>query len=186
MNTSIRLLTSLGFTAFLLACQSTSTNVDYDPDTNFNQFTAYQFTVSKEAKAKQLDPLTSDRIKEAISANLAAKSLSAVEKDADIQVSYFTTLEQREKKSSFSIGLGGSNRTGSGSTGVGLGTTIPLDSTYNVYTQITIDISKDGKLIWRGFDGFEIEQGTPPVEKHQEITNVVNAILANYPPKPAG
>ncbi|KGJ98534.1 DUF4136 domain-containing protein [Thalassotalea sp. ND16A] len=173
----------IGSSLLLTACKSTDTNVDYDTDTNFSTFSDYQFVASNEAQAAPMEQLTSDRIKDAVMMQLTAKSLNMADTDAQLQVSYFTTREEREDTSSFSIGIGGVNRSSSSATGIGVGTTIPLDSGINIYTQITIDIHHQGKLIWRGFDGFEAEQGIKAAEKHQEINKVVGTILSNFPPK---
>ena len=171
------------FITFIMGCQNTPSTVDYDTDTNFSQFSFYQLADTTKDTSGPSDQITSERIKEAINAQLAQKSLSLVEQDGELQVNYFTTLEQREKKSSFSIGIGGSNRSGNSATGVGLGTTIPLDSNFNTYIKITIDMHHQGKLIWRGFDGFEAEQDISPEDKQKGINEVVTKVLANYPPK---
>ncbi|WNC73385.1 DUF4136 domain-containing protein [Thalassotalea psychrophila] len=182
--TSIKIFIVSAFTlALLLGCKSTPSTVDYDTDTNFGQFSFYQLTDTTKDTSAPSDEITSERIKEAIITQLSGKSLSLVEKDGDLQVNYFTTLEQREKKSSFSIGIGGSNRSSNSATGVGLGTTIPLDSDFNTYIQITIDMHHQGKLVWRGFDGFEAEQDISPEDKQKGINEVVAKVLANYPPK---
>lgn len=182
--TPVKLLIVSTFTlTLLLGCQSTPSTVDYDTDTNFSQFSLYQLADTTEDTSAPSDEITSERIKEAIIAQLSAKSLSLVEQDGDLQVNYFTTLEQREKKSSFSIGIGGSNHSSNSSTGVGVGTTIPLDSKFNTYIQITIDMNHQGNLVWRGFDGFEAEQDITPEDKQKGINEVVAKVLANYPPK---
>ncbi|WNC67590.1 DUF4136 domain-containing protein [Thalassotalea nanhaiensis] len=167
----------------LLGCTNTPSTVDYDTETNFGQFSSYQLADTTADTSAPSDEITSERIKEAVIAQLTQKSLSLVEQDGDLQVNYFTTLEQREKKSSFSIGIGGSNHSSNSSTGVGVGTTIPLDSKFNTYIQITIDMNHQGKLIWRGFDGFEAEQDISPEDKQKGINEVVAKVLANYPPK---
>lgn len=182
--TPVKILIVSTFTLLLLfGCASTPSTVDYDTDVNFSQFSLYQLADTTADTSGPSDQITSDRIKEAINAQLSLKSLSLVDKDGDLQVNYFTTLEQREKKSSFSIGIGGSNRSGNSATGVGLGTTIPLDSNFNTYIQITIDMHHQGNLVWRGFDGFEAEQDISPEDKQKGINEVVAKVLANYPPK---
>ncbi|TRX55773.1 DUF4136 domain-containing protein [Thalassomonas sp. M1454] len=181
MKTIKHILLVLTITVTANACTSTSVTVDYDPETNFKQLSSYQMVATKEKNA-EVDQLTADRIVAAIEAELDKKAINKASSDAAMQISYYTVLEQREKKSSFSIGIGGSNRSGSSSTGVGLGTTIPLDSNFNVYTQITIDIYQQDKLIWRGYDGFEAEQTISPQEKTQKINELVASILSQFPP----
>lgn len=173
----------------LVACKNANTNVDYDTDTNFQQFSFYQLMPAKPTLGAQgavigpTDEITGQRIAEAITAQLSAKALNLVETDADVQVSYFTTLENREKTSSFSIGIGGGSVSNNSATSVGVGTTIPLDTTINVYTQITIDFHVNDKLVWRGFDGFEAAPDMTATERQVEINTVVANILAKYPPK---
>lgn len=177
------------FSVTLVACKNSNTNIDYDTDTNFQQISFYQLMPAKPTLGAQgaiigpTDEITSARIAEAITAQLSAKSINAVEKDADVQVSYFTTLENREKTSSFSIGLGGGSVSNNSATSVGVGTTIPLDTTINVYTQITIDFHINDKLVWRGYDGFEAAPDMSAAEKQAEINTVVANILSKYPPK---
>ncbi|NMP17871.1 DUF4136 domain-containing protein [Thalassotalea sp. Y01] len=167
----------------LTGCKSTPSNVDYDTETNFSQFSFYQFVDSKEEQAAELDDLSKDRIEQAISSELSKKSLNATDDAADLQVSFYTTEEQKENKSSFSIGFGGTNYGGNSSTGVGVGTTIPIDRGYDVYTQITIDFYHQGKMIWRGFDGFTAEPDMTPEQRQVEVNSVVSKILSQYPPK---
>lgn len=181
MNKIKHILVVLTFSVIAIGCTSTSVTVDYDPETNFKQLSTYKIVATKEKNA-EVDQLTADRIVAAIEAELDKKAINKATTDAAMQVSYHTVLEQREKKSSFSIGIGGSNRSGSSSTGVGLGTTIPLDSNFNVYTQITVDIYQQDKLIWRGYDGFEAEQTISPQEKTQAINELVANILSQFPP----
>ncbi len=180
MKVYIKLITTVLF-FLLLGCQSPKTTVDFDTSTNFKQFSSYQFEPTTEATV-EVDQLTYDRIQNAITAELAQKPVRYSDNNADLQISFFTVVEQKQNNSSFSIGLGGSSRSGSSATGVGLGTTIPIDGDINLYTKIVIDIKHQGKVIWRGSDGFEAEQDISPEERTKAINNVVAIILSQYPP----
>ena len=165
----------------LQGCKTTSTNIDYNTEVNFSQFTQYSI-LTQEAKA-ETDTLTNDRIQQAVVAQLSAKALSQSMDATPLQVSYFATYEEKENTSSFSIGLGGSSHGGSSSTGIGLGTSFPMGADTEIYTQITIDFNFEGKLVWRGVDGFTADPDITPIEKNEKIQKTIQEILSQYPPK---
>jgi hypothetical protein len=69
------------------------------------------------------------------------------------------------------------------STGVGVSTSIPLDSSVTLITKIFIDISHNGKAIWHGTDTYESKGDMPAIEKEKAIAVTVERLLANFPPK---
>ena len=187
-NTSrIKTLITLLFSVMIIsACKSTSSTVDYDTDTNFNQFKQYQMVASKQPTNKKQPPtdqMTADRISAAIESQLNAKALTKVDAAAELQVSYFTATEQKENTSSLGISIGGAKIGGNTSTGVGVGTSVPISSDVSTITQITIDIYHQDKLIWRGIDSYETDSDVTPQEREKEINTTVANIMANYPPK---
>ena len=102
---------------------------------------------------------------------------------ADLQINFHFTEQEKENNSSFSIGLGGSKIGGSGAAGVGLSTSVPIDSDATIMTKIFIDISHEGEAIWHGTDVFEGKGDMSFQDKALVITATVDRLLSNFPPK---
>src|ERR1700756_2923992 len=78
---------------------------NFDKDTNFAKFKAYEWVAIKDAKP--VDDLTDKQIKEALDAQLATKGLSKVEGDnADLFVAYQAAIGSEKQFTSYNTGWG--------------------------------------------------------------------------------
>jgi hypothetical protein len=69
---------------FLAACSTVSVTTDYDPSTSFEQYRTYTFAPSREKIP--LSPSTDAAFRDSLRANLAARNIAEVAKDADLHV----------------------------------------------------------------------------------------------------
>ncbi|TMM47496.1 DUF4136 domain-containing protein [Colwellia ponticola] len=123
-----------------------------------------------------------NRIKNAIESALTRQLFTHQAEPADLQVSYHFTQQEKANNSSFSIGLGGAKMVGNGRAGIGLSTSIPIDSDATIITKIFIDISHNNTAIWHGTDTYEGKGDMSYQDKEDAITTTVNRLLANFPP----
>ncbi|KGJ95561.1 DUF4136 domain-containing protein [Colwellia psychrerythraea] len=181
----MKILITLLFLFLLAACSSEpSTKFDYNEKTNFSLFKSFQF-VEKTSPDLDTNPVMDNRIKQAIESALIRQRFTAQAANADLQIKFHFSQQEKTNNSSFSIGLGGTKIGGSGAASVGVSTSVPIDSDATIITKIFIDISHNGKAIWHGTDIFEGKGDMPFQEKELAITATVNRLLANFPPKKA-
>ncbi len=175
-----RTFTSIAATSLLLltACSSTPKN-DYDVNYDFSQLK----TFSQLAPATNNDPLSANRIQQAIASALVNQGFSAQEQTADFHVSYSFKVENKPKDSGFSIGLGTGTWGSSGGASIGTSVDVPVGSDTAKIQTIQIDIidPNSNQLIWRGSDKFTFDEGG--AAKADETNITVAKILAQFPPK---
>jgi hypothetical protein len=130
---------------FLLAGTSSAQQVktDYDRSANFGQYKTYSW---KQVKTK--DPLSVDRIKNAVNTALAAKGWTQVNSGGDVSVVAMEMTQNQQTLNTYYDGFGGGWRwRGFG----GLGEATTTTETYKVGT-LVVDLfdAKTKQLIWRG------------------------------------
>lgn len=185
-----KLITLCILFSLLSACGSTPTlQIDFNKETNFELYNSYQFS-SQVNNSLDANPIMKSRIQNAVDNALAKKGLqknALVDmKSADLTVSVTFIQLEKESNSSFSIGLGtamlGSNSRG----GVGVSTSVPLDSGADIITKIVIDISDEKHAIWHGSDSYEGRGDFTVQETDEAVIATVSRLLANFPPQTAG
>ncbi|MCE9677867.1 DUF4136 domain-containing protein [Shewanella sp. AS1] len=169
------LLLCLGITA----CSSKS-NQDYDLNYDFSQLKQYQIQTPQSVA----DPLSGGRIETAIDAALMEKGYVKSAEAPQFAATYAIGVQEKPKSSGMSIGLGGGSWGKSGGVGVGTSVGVPLGSSSTKIETIQIDIIdiSSNKLIWRGTDKFEFDEGGE--DKAEDTQETVKKILANFPPEP--
>ncbi len=187
----------------LTGCQSTNEQVDYNPQIDFAQFSTFDFiepgntTAAKTAKQleenagkehiaqspKQTNQLNYDRIKQAITDNLAKKSIHYLSNSEQLHIQFYTYQKQKDSGSSVSVGVGGTSWGSSSSTGIGLSSIFDVGSDV-IFTEVTIDMYYQQKMIWRGQGGFNADLDVSVAKRKHLIDKAVKDILAQFPPKP--
>ncbi|WGK65436.1 DUF4136 domain-containing protein [Croceiramulus getboli] len=167
----------------LTSCSSVRVAQDYDQSINFNQYDTFAFFKPGIDQA-EISDLDKKRILRAIESELMAKGLTKSE-NPDLLVSIFTKSSERVDVYN-NWGWGGWGWGGWGWGGWGWGGWGPggFGNTVSRSTQGTlyIDLVDAGKkeLIWQG-------QGTAALardvdRKQERINEIVNEIMAQYPP----
>lgn len=166
----------------LSACQSTTTKVDYNKNTNFAQFKSFQL-LEKNQTASNENPILRHRISSAIASQLEKQGFAHLENMADLSVNFYFSQQEQQDDSSFSIGFGGIGIGRHSSTGISIGTTIPLNSQADFLIQIVININHQGKVIWHGSDSYIAAQNVSPEQQDKLVQNTVNNMLKQFPSK---
>ena len=132
---------------FLFAGRALAQQVktDYDRSANFAQYKTYSWE-----HVKTKDSLDVDRIKNAVSAALAAKGWNQVDSSADVRIVAIEITRDQQTLNTFYDGFGGGwgwRRFGGG----GFGEATTTTETYKVGT-VVVDLfdTKTKQLIWRG------------------------------------
>ncbi|MGS0680974.1 DUF4136 domain-containing protein [Shewanella sp. 125m-7] len=164
----------------LAACSSTPKN-DYDLNYNFASLKRF----SQLPAPENSDPLSANRIKQAISNSLTSQGFVPDAQAADFYVGYGFRIDDKPKDSGFSIGLGTGTWGSSGGASIGTSVDVPVGSDTAKIQTIQIDIidPNTNQLIWRGTDKFTFDEGGEA--KAQETNATVAKILAQFPPKKA-
>lgn len=164
----------------ILGCQSPPKN-DYDVDYDFSQLNSFSLIDVTNSD----DPLTVQRVKQNITDALVNQGFTQTDSQADFLVSFAFETEEKPKSSGLSIGLGTGSWGSGGGASVGTSIGVPLGSDNAKIHIIQIDIidPNQNKLIWRGTDKYDFEEGGE--HKAKKTAETVFHILQQFPPKPA-
>ena len=163
----------------LLLAQKVS--YDYNKSANFSAFK----TFAHKDGTKVGQSLIDDRIVAAVDAAMAAKGFTKSD-NPDVFVVYHVAFDKEKDISTFSSGYGG----GYGPYGYGWGggwgggttTTQVRDILVGTMVIDLID-AKGSQVAWRGMGVKEVDTQAKPEKRDKSITNAVNKIFKNYPPK---
>jgi hypothetical protein len=155
---------------------------DFDKTANFASFKTYAMKDGTPVGQKLID----DRIVAAIDAAMAAKGFTKATGEPDVVVVYHVAFDKEKDISTFSSGYGG----GYGPYGYGWGggwgggTTSTQVRDILVGT-LVIDMAdaQHKQVVWRGMGVKEVDTQAKPDKRDKSITNAVNKIFKNYPPK---
>ena len=164
------------FSLFFVSCSSVTVNQDYDPSYDFSKLKTYGFIpISSEAG---IDQLSADKLGNAINTELTAKGYK-IETPADFGIALMFSSQTKTNIQSYGYGYGYGAWGRPGMYGTG-----GVDVTQYDQGTLIIDIidMSSQKLVWRGI-GSGVMSESPSVEtRTQNINNVVNQILAQFPP----
>ena len=158
------------------------TSYDFDKTADFTTYKTY--AVKEGTPVGQ--PLIDQRILAAIDTQLTAKGLTKSETNTDVVVIYHVAFDKQKDISTYSSGYGG----GYGPYGWGYGggwaggtTTTQVRDILMGTLVIDVADAKKGQLAWRGIGVKEVDMQNKPEKRDKSITNAVNKIFKNYPPK---
>jgi hypothetical protein len=147
--------------------------VDYDRAANFKQIKTYSW-----AKLHTADPITDNRVKEAIDQELAAKGWSQLSSGGDVALVVVEQTSVREQYDSLYNGFGG-RRWGGGM----VDETTTVDN-YEVGTLIVCMFDGNSKqLIWRGTASGDVSDNSQ--KKIKSLAKVVQKMFKDFPPNAA-
>lgn len=182
-----RLFLLLPMLSVLIACQTSGPRADFDLNRDFGEYQTWAWAEPAVTYAPANDPrltsdLTTQRIEEAVAAQLDVRGLrpSSGSADADLQVRTSVVVETRRDNVTTHYG-GGWGYWGPGWGGPGYSQTRTVE--YPVMTlQIDLMDTRDGRLVWRGSDTEMINERLSPIDRSREMHERVARILTNYPP----
>lgn len=170
-NLSVALLISLG----IAACSTSKVRVDSARET---PITCKTFDWLRAGNG--VESLSEQRVREAVFRDLATKGYTQTSEHPDCKVSFeFAARETSGGKPRVGVGVGG----GSGGLGGGIGISLPVPGGRHRAGEFALNVidAKKNAEIWRG----STEAATRSRELTQaEATELVEKILAKFPPKP--
>lgn len=176
----------VGLFASLSACSGIKTNYDYDPGIDFSPYRTYAWMqIPTESRDPRITSLADSRLKTAADAALQAKGYRKVESgEPDFWVGYYLALDDRVDYQTVNTYWGpgwGYGRYGGYYGGMGTSQTTRRD--YTVGTLVFDFFDNDTReLIWRGTAEGELRQSRDVEERAERTNEVVNKVLANFPP----
>ena len=174
-------------TALLLgSCSSVTVRHDFDPEYDFSQFKTYRWASSKELNPNDelaRNPLVLKRVQASVDRVLATKGLTKIESgEPDLVVVAHAGVKERMQV--YQTGLRGGYYGGWYDPWWGAygGTT---HVSYYEEGTLVIDLVswKNKELAWRGMGTKVLEDYKDSEKQQKAIDEIVNRILAAYPPK---
>jgi hypothetical protein len=168
----------------LLPALAIAQKVSYDFEKSAN-FAAYK-TYGHKDGTKVGQPLIDDRIDAAIDSALTSKGFTKSDKP-DVFVVYHVAFDKQKDISTYSSGYAGGYGAYGWGYGGGMGSTTTQVRDILIGT-LVIDMADaaKGQLVWRGMGVKEVDTQAKPEKRDKSITNAVNKIFKNYPPKQKG
>ncbi len=170
------ILSNLIILLTLSACASRAVLVDFDKNTDFEQLkTYYIYSVSHD------DQIGAERLvdhAQRLLENKGALIADAEYVDASVEIEHF--IEEQEKESRLSIGLGTGSFGRSGSIGVGGSVNLPLSSDAILFAVVRLKVIVKNKVVWQGNQRIEVENGVAESMGLAQ-TIALSDILAEYP-----
>jgi hypothetical protein len=182
---------SLTASALLAACATQQAQYDFDDSVDFAQYRRWAWLPQPNKQASgdpRIDnPLIMQRIESAVERNLAAKGFKQTESGEDFEVGYLVTVEKQLSSS----GVGGSFGFGrySGGSGVGMsfgGPQIQIREYEEGTLILEITDASSDKLVWHGSSTSRLSDARTPEDSERIINQMVEEILANFPPPASG
>lgn len=169
---------------FLFACSTVQVSQDYVPDYSFSPTTTFNWNEKLQHENKeryQHDDLQANRFKRAIEENLARRGFTQ-NTQPDLLVSYTytvsTKLQTDSIHSNFGFGYGYYNRFNR----FGIDTGSLIYQYDQGKLEILIHSAKTGELLWKGTGTREISTHKSPEEITRRVNEMVEAVLAQFPP----
>ena len=144
------------------------------PGTNFSNFHTYKWvTVPGVAYPNQI---VDQQIKDAVNSQLSAKGLTLTDGDnADLYVTYQTSIQQQQQWNAY--GMGGGLRWGGGMA-------TAQSSTIDIGTIVLDMYTPTGKqLVWTGRATKTLNPSKNQQKNQENLNKAIAKLLKNYPPK---
>lgn len=168
---------------FAASAWAQKVSYNFDSQANFSKYKTYRW--EQHPNSANLDQITQEQLKSALSAELATKGLTeTTDANPDLVMVCQLALRQEKQLTSFSSGYGYGPGWGRGwYGGMGGGTTTATTSTINIGT-LDLDMYDfaDKKLVWRGVATKTVNPNAKPNKRQNNIAKAARKLLKNYPP----
>lgn len=172
----MKIVMFFAFTLLLVSCNAVRVNYDYDKDTNFSNYTTYNYYPDVITGLSDLD---NKRLFTAIDQNMAAKGILLSE-EPDFLINIQGRSSQMPRNNSVGVGLGGGGR----GLGGGISMGIPVGQP-GLELEIQFDFvdSQKRTLFWQGISQGPFNESLTPVAREQKLKQIVDKVFSKYPPK---
>ncbi|MFT7485032.1 MAG: hypothetical protein ACI9F9_000878 [Candidatus Paceibacteria bacterium] len=178
---------ALAFGFLFGACSSVSVHADYDPGTDFSEWHSYAWLPQDTTglgDPRAGNQLVSERVTAAIENRLAEMGYERVANDGDFDIGFSISVRQAiDVRSDPTVygRYGAYGRHGGYGVGISSGTTV------HEYQEGTLQIDfvdpEGTRLLWRGTGTSRVTDGLSPEESRSRVNEVVQEILAQFPPE---
>ncbi|MDC7995968.1 DUF4136 domain-containing protein [Altibacter sp. HG106] len=160
---------------FLFSC-GTTVAVDYDKETNFSQYTTYNYYPNIESGLNDLDNKRIMRLTDSLLQSRGWERAATPQ----LFINFYASEQLSVSRNTIGFGFG----SGGGNVGVGVGGGIPIGGRNidQVLTFDLIDVSNDA-LIWQAKAEGHYKEKASPEQKVRYYENTLQKILKKYPPK---
>jgi hypothetical protein len=171
---SLKMALALAAATLVFGCSSGPTiNTDYNPSTNFAQYTSFGFRAVDPIS----DPIVDSRIKDAVTMALTAKGWTRNDQNPGIWVVPHVQLSEQTQLNTYNTGWGYGWRGWGGGPSTTTVEKIPIGT-------VIIDLvdANAMQLVWRGTGSNTIQQGQSPEQRQQALNQAMQQLFANFPP----
>ena len=172
----MRYFVFLIFFFFICSCGSIRVNYDYDKETNFSNYTTYNYYLDMDTGLSELDE---KRLLNLTDITLQIKGMVYSE-EPDFLINITSESFQAPQNTSVGLGVGGNSRNVGGGVSVG----IPVGQR-KLQRQIRFEFvdAKKNELFWQADSQSTIKENMSPVLREQKLAELIDKVLSKYPPK---
>jgi len=164
------------FALLLASCNAIRVNYDYDKATDFSNYNTFNYYPDMNTGLSELD---NKRLFRVLDIALRSKGLVFSE-EPDFLINIQSNVFQTPQNSNVGVGLGG----GGGNVGGGVSIGIPVGRS-NLERQIQFDFVDNQKdmLFWQAVSESPFREDGSPLQREQQLKEIVDKVLSKYPPK---
>lgn len=161
---------------FLSSCSAIRVNYDYDKETDFSDYTTYNYYSDMNTGLSELD---TKRLLSAMDIVLKNKGLLFSE-EPDFLINIESNFYKSPRSNSVGVGLGGTGR----NVGGGLSVGIPVGQA-KLERQMKFDFvdAKRDVLFWQADSASSFKENITPELREQKIRELVEKVFEKYPSK---
>ncbi|MCJ7467674.1 MAG: DUF4136 domain-containing protein [Maribacter sp.] len=172
----MKYLLALMVVLLMVSCNAIRVNYDYDEETDFSAYTTYHYYADMETGLSELDL---KRLLGAMDIALQTKGLLFSE-EPDMWINIKSNTFRTQPNNTVGVGVGGTGRSVGGGVSIG----IPVGQA-NLQREIQFDFvdAKKNMLFWQASSSSSFKENALPIERERMLKELVDKVLAKYPPK---
>ena len=161
---------------FLTSCAAVRVSYDYDKDTEYSNYSTYNYYPEMETGLNQLD---TKRLLNAIDSIMQIKGIQFSE-EPDFFINIQSRAFRMPRNNTVGVGVGGTGRNVGGGVSVG----IPIGQP-GMEREIVFDLidSQKDMLFWQAISESAFRENATPLTKEKKLQEIVTKVFAKYPPK---
>ena len=158
------------------SCHVVRVQTDYEKETDFSNYSTYNYFSDLETGLSELDEKRLIRI---LDAAMQSEGVLLSE-EPDFLINIESGIYQTPRNNTVGVGVGGTGRNVGGGVSVG----IPIGQS-NVQREIIFDFvdSQKDMLFWQATSKSGFSENATPVEREKKLQQIVDKVLSKYPPK---
>jgi len=169
----------MGYILLLLlftSCHVVRVHTDYEKETNFSNYSTYNYYDDMEMGMSELDE---KRLIKILDVAMQTEGILLSE-EPDFLINIQSGIFQAPRSNTVGVGVGGTGRNVGGGVSVG----IPVGQS-NVQREIIFDFvdSQKDMLFWQATSKSSLNENATPVEREKKLKDIVEKVLSKYPPK---